>query len=469
LTSHFQWSLGDGRESQRRPRWDAGHTERPRVKRKLVAIVAADVAGYSRLMGIDEEGTARRLREHQAAMRRVAEPYGGRVVKITGDAMLFDFSSIVAAVEYAMAIQRLMAHSNSTVVSDRKMLLRIGINAGEVIVEADDILGQVVNIATRLEENAEPGGICLSGAVYAQSEGKVAAEFVDLGEPKLKNIAEVIRVYGIRKQSVLELPEVTPVVSPIAVTSAPSVVVLPFRNLGGDGEQDDFVETVTEGLITDLSRISGIYVVAGDPTFSNENKLFDVRQIGKELGVRYVIQGSVQVGPNNLRVNAKLVDACTGVHLWAERFDRARKNPFTMQDEIINYLTQEIDRELLIAGAWCADRFGSYGPHNFFSPKQDGVNQMARSSARLCERLTPLSRADASAPTNRAVVEYRQSPTDVGIKRLFRRSRMAESEGDPFAPKREGSGCRRLPQNSPSIACDLDAGQRMLGFCRSGN
>ena len=322
-----------------------------RVGRRLAAIVAADVAGYSRLMGLDEVGTARTLREHRKVTDALVAKHGGRLVKTTGDGVLLEFPSVVDAVECAVAVQAVMAQRNEGVPQDRRMLFRIGINLGDILIEGDDILGDGVNVAARLEGIAEPGGICISSSAYEQVRGKVAVEFTDLGEQTLKNIARPIRAYAVGLSA--KAHQAAPLPS-----SAPhlSIVVLPFANIGGDPEQEYFVDGVTESLTTDLSRISGAFVIARNTAFTFKGKAVDVKKLGRELNVRYVLEGSVQRGGNRLRVNVQLIDAETGNHLWAERFDKPVADLFDMQDEIVSRLANALDAELIAAEARRAER-----------------------------------------------------------------------------------------------------------------
>ena len=288
------------------------------VKRKLAALLVADVAGYSRLMGNDETGTAKALRGHVEALRPIIASHGGRIVDTAGDGVLLEFPSIIAAVECAVAAQKLMAERNAGVPEDRRMLYRVGINLGDVIVEGEHILGDGVNVAARLESIAPPGGICLSDDAYRQVRGKVAVDFADLGEQQLKNIALPVRAYAV------VMDDAAPVRPTPIRSGSPrlSIVVLPFTNIGGDPEQEHFVDGVTESLTTDLSRIRGVYVVARNTAFTFKGKPLDVKTIGRELNVRYVLEGSVQRGANRMRVNVQFIDAETGNHLWAERFDK---------------------------------------------------------------------------------------------------------------------------------------------------
>jgi TolB-like protein len=322
-----------------------------RVHRRLAAILAADVAGYSRLMGADEVGTARTLREHRKVTDALVAKHGGRLVKTTGDGVLLEFPSVVDAVEYAVAVQEVMARRNEGTPQDQRMQFRIGINLGDILIEGDDILGDGVNVAARLEGIAEPGGICISASAYDQVRGKVMVEFADLGEQTLKNIARPIRAYAVVHSA--NAHQIAPLPS-----SAPrlSVVVLPFVNIGGDPEQDYFVDGVTESLTTDLSRISGAFVIARNTAFTFKGKAVDVKKLGTELNVRYVLEGSVQRGGTQLRVNVQLIDAETGNHLWAERFDKPVADLFEMQDEIVSRLANTLNSQLIAVEARRAER-----------------------------------------------------------------------------------------------------------------
>jgi TolB-like protein/class 3 adenylate cyclase len=320
-----------------------------RVGRRLAAIVAADVAGYSRLMGLDEVGTARTLREHRKVTDALAAKHGGRLVKTTGDGVLLEFPSVVDAVECAVAMQAVMAQRNEGVPQDQRMLFRIGINLGDILIEGDDILGDGVNIAARLEGIADPGGICISSSAYDQVRGKVAAEFADLGDQELKNIARPIRAFavihagqGVHTPAGRKQP---PAPAPL------SIVVLPLAHIGGDAEQEYFADGITESLTTDLSRIPGSFVIARNTAFTFKGKAVDVKQVGRELNVRYVLEGSVQRGSNRLRLNVQLVDVETGKHFWAERFDKPVADLFDLQDEIVSRLANSLRYQLTAAEA----------------------------------------------------------------------------------------------------------------------
>lgn len=328
-----------------------------RVERRLAAILVADVAGYSRLMHADEEATHSRVTAllTNTVMPAIAE-YGGRVVKHTGDGLLAEFPSAVEAVRAAMAFQDSVYKFSVGEPPDQRILFRVGINIGDVIVGAHDIFGDGVNIAARLEGIAEPGGICLSSSAHDQVYGKIGVDFADLGEQSLKNISRPVRAYAVipdGPESLIPAAVATP--QPV---SAPhlSIVVLPFVNIGGDPEQDYFVDGVTESLTTDLSRIHGSFVIARNTAFAYKSKSPDIRAIGRELNVRYVLEGSVQRGGNRLRVNVQLIDAETGSHLWAERFDKPAADLLDIQDEIVSRLANALDSELVEAEAQRASR-----------------------------------------------------------------------------------------------------------------
>jgi TolB-like protein/class 3 adenylate cyclase/Tfp pilus assembly protein PilF len=328
--------------------------EEQRLQRRLAAILAADVAGYSRLTGVDEEGTIARLR---ALRRELIDPtiaaHGGRIVKTTGDGILIEFPSVVEAVRCAVALQRGMAARNTDVTADRRIEFRVGIHLGDVVVDGDDLLGDGVNVAARLEGIAEPGAVCLSGDAYREVRGKIDIAVWDLGEQQLKNIAQPIRVYTVPPAS--GLPTASPAMHS-AHTPRLSIVVLPFVNLNSDKDQDYFVDGITENLTTDLSRIPGAFVIARNTAFTYKGKAVDARQIGRELGVRYVMEGSVQSGGSRLRVNAQLIDAETGTHLWADRFDRERSNLFELQDAITLELAGVLNVRLVEAESRRSER-----------------------------------------------------------------------------------------------------------------
>jgi TolB-like protein/class 3 adenylate cyclase/tetratricopeptide (TPR) repeat protein len=328
-----------------------------RVGRRLAAIVAADVAGYSRLMHCDEEATHAKLTALLAdgVTPAIAE-HGGRIVKNTGDGFLAEFPSAVQAVRAAVQFQTRIKELTIGDAEDRRIALRVGINIGDVIVEPHDIFGDGVNIAARLESLAEPGGVCISSAAYDQVQGKVDVEFADLGEQALKNIARPVRTYAaVREGSGPVTPSDRARLSSFSPPRL-SIVVLPFANLSGDPKQDYFTDGVTESLTTDLSRISGLFVIGRHTAFTYKGKAVDLKQIGHELNVRYVLEGSVQRDGDQLRVNVQLIDAETASHWWADRFDKPVTYLFDMQDEIVSWLAHPLNAQLVVAEAGRAER-----------------------------------------------------------------------------------------------------------------
>ena len=301
------------------------------AKRKLAAILAADVAGYSRLMSHDEEGTLRRLKEH---LGELVEPsivaHQGRIVKRTGDGLLVDFASAVEAVRCALAIQSGMTDRNRAAPESSRIEFRIGINLGDVIIDGEDIYGDGVNIAARLEGIAEPGAVFVSRAVRDSIRDKLDVVLEDLGERPVKNIARPVRVFRIGRAE-----GARPEQMPAPVLDKPSIAVLPFTNMSGDAEQEYFSDGMTEDLITDLSKVSGLFVIARNSSFAYKGKAIKVQEIGRDLGVRFVLEGSIRKAGNRARITAQLVDAGNGGHLWAERFDRELTDIFATQDEVV--------------------------------------------------------------------------------------------------------------------------------------
>jgi len=313
----------------------------PREQRRLAAIVAADVVGYSRLMGRDESATLAALNAHR---RELVDPlvieHGGRIVKSTGDGVLLEFSSVVDAVRCAVAVQNGMAARNAGMADDDRVRFRIGINVGDVIVEGDDIFGDGVNVAARLEQLAEAGGICISDRAWRDVRGRLDAGFVDGGEQALKNIAEPVRVWrwsGASSPATSALPSID-----LALPDKPSIAVLPFANMSGDPEQEYFTDGVTEDIITELSRFHELFVIARNSSFTYKGRAIDVRVVAKELGVRYVLEGSIRKAANRIRVTGQLIDALSGNHIWADRYDRVLEDVFAVQED----LTQSIVRAI---------------------------------------------------------------------------------------------------------------------------
>ncbi|HZC45927.1 MAG TPA: tetratricopeptide repeat protein [Candidatus Acidoferrum sp.] len=326
------------------------------VTRRLAAILAADVVGYSRLMGADEEGTHERVKEH---LREVVDPkireHHGRIVKTTGDGVLAEFASVVDAVRCAGQIQRAMAARDLDLAEERRLRFRIGVNLGDVIADGGDIYGDGVNIAVRLEGLAAPGGICVSGTVRDHIGDRLPYAFEDMGEQNVKNIVRPVRVYAVRPEGMAGSPTAslssTTSGSPPVAAPRLSIVVLPFANLSDDREQQYFADGITEDVTTDLSRIADMFVISRNTAFTYRNKPVDTKQIGRELGVRYVLEGSVRRSGNQIRVTTQLIDAETDAHLWAERFDRDTLDLFALQNEITSRIAVALHLELIGAEA----------------------------------------------------------------------------------------------------------------------
>jgi TolB-like protein/class 3 adenylate cyclase len=318
--------------------------------RRLAAILAADVVGYSRLMGSDEEGTHERVKAHLVELLdpKIRE-HRGRIVKTTGDGVLAEFASVVDAVRCGAEIQRAMGDRDLDVAEERRLRFRIGVNLGDVIVDGGDIYGDGVNIAVRLEGLAAPGGICVSGTVRDHIGERLPYAFEDMGEQSVKNIARPVRAYALCPEGVAAAPKA--VASPSAAAPRLSIVVLPFKNLSDDTEQQYFADGITEDLTTDLSRIEGMLVISRNTAFTYQGKRVDTKQIGRELCVRYVLEGSVRRSGNQIRINAQLIDAETDAHLWAERFDCDTADLFALQDEITSRIAIALNVELIAAEA----------------------------------------------------------------------------------------------------------------------
>jgi adenylate cyclase len=324
--------------------------------RRLAAILAADVAGYSRLMGADEEGTHERLKAHLAELvdPKIHEHHG-RIVKTTGDGVLAEFASVVDAVRCAGEIQRAMADRDLDLAEERRLRFRIGVNLGDVIADGDDIYGDGVNITVRLEGLAAPGSICISGTVREHIGDRLPYAFEDMGEQSVKNIARPVRVYALRPEGMAGLPKASvsssTSSSPPAAAPRLSIVVLPFTNLSNDPEQQYFADGITEDLTTDLSRISHMFVISRSTAFTYKDKRVDAKQIGRELCVRYVLEGSVRRAGDQVRVTAQLIDAATDAHLWAERFDLHTEALLWLQDEVTSRIAISLNLELVEAEA----------------------------------------------------------------------------------------------------------------------
>jgi adenylate cyclase len=424
-----------------------------RVERKLAAILAADIAGYSRLMGADEEGVVARLK---TLRRELIDPkikeHRGHIVKTTGDGILIEFPSVVEAVRCAVAVQQGMVERNADMPQEKRIEFRVGINLGDIIIERGDIYGDGVNVAARLEGLAEPGGVCISGTVHEQIRDKLPYPFEDQGEQSVKNIARPVHVYRLRASAVAELPTalvqaharlpggrayflvgtlavvlligaaaawwlwpsshapVSPIpaassaspATPVAPAPRLSIVVLPFSNLSSDPDQEYFADGITDDLTTDLSRISGSFVIARNTAFTFKGKIVDVKQIGRELGVRYVLEGSVRRDGDKVRINAQLVDAETGAHVWADRFDKDRADIFQMQNEVTGRIADTLHLELIRAESERAQREHADNP--------DAVDLAMRGWAAINRPLSREQLAEARKLFEQALRINPQSP-----------------------------------------------------------
>jgi adenylate cyclase len=327
-----------------------------RVERRLAAILAADVAGYSRLIEADEEGTLGRLRVLRA---KTIDPkiaaHRGRIVKTTGDGLLVEFASVVDALRCAAELQAELAEANAALSPDRRIEFRIGINMGDIVVEDGDIFGDGVNVAARLEGFAEPGGICVSARVREDTAGRLDLNFEDMGERALKNIARPVRAYRVRPNPPPQAGEGSGqsawggVERALSLPDKPSIAVLPFANLSGDPEQEYFADGMVEEIITALSRIRWLFVIARNSTFTYKGQAIDVRRVGRELGVRYVLEGSVRKAGGRVRITAQLIDATNNAHLWADRFDGSLQDVFDLQDKVASSVAGLIEPALQAA------------------------------------------------------------------------------------------------------------------------
>jgi len=373
-----------------------------RVDRRLAAILAADIAGYSRLMGVDEEGTLRQLKAHRKELidPKITE-HRGRIVKTTGDGMLVEFVSVVDAVRCAVDIQRNMIDRNSEVPAESCVQFRVGINVGDIISDSNDIYGDGVNVAARLEALAEPGGIMVSRNVHDQVRDKLNFGFEDMGEQTIKNIARPIGVHRIdltenTGPAVVKSTAAFPKIE-LAGTDRPSIAVLPFANMSGDPEQEYFADGISEDIITGLSKLRWFFVIARNSSFTYKGKAVDVKRVARELGVRYVLEGSVRKGGNRVRITAQLIDAATGNHLWADRIDGELTDVFKLQDEITKKVVAAIEPKLLEAEALLSQSR---------SQADLGAWDMVIQANSLFWRLTSAEREVAIAILRRAVERY---------------------------------------------------------------
>jgi TolB-like protein len=321
------------------------------LERRLAAILAADVVGYSRLMGEDETGTLERLKSlrRELVQPRIAERKG-RIVKLMGDGLLAEFPSVVEAVQCAVDIQKSMIGREAELPDERRIRLRIGVNLGDIIVEGSDIYGDGVNVAARLEGLADPDGICVSGTVFEHVKSKVVLDFADLGEQQVKNIDQPVQVYRIALDSEADASEAagTSTVSAavLELPDKPSIAVLPFTNMSGDPEQEYFSDGITEDIITELARFNSLFVIARNSSFQYKGRSVKIQDVGHELGVHYIVEGSVRRASNRVRITAQLIEAATGNHVWAERYDRELKDIFAVQDEVVREIATAVPGQL---------------------------------------------------------------------------------------------------------------------------
>ncbi len=318
------------------------------VQRRLAAILAADIVGFSRLMGADEAGTLGRLKRLRSELVDPAiAQFRGRIFKTTGDGLLVEFASVVDAIECAARVQGAMAERSAGEPQDKRLQLRVGVNLGDVIVEGDDLYGDGVNVAARLEGICDVGGVFLSGSAYEQVAGKCGLVFDDLGERAVKNIARPVRVYRVRMEGSPAPEPCAPAAAAATPSEQPAIAVLPFQNMSGDPEQEYFSDGMTEDIITDLSKLSGLLVIGRNSTFTYKGKPVDVREVGKRFAVSHVLEGSVRRAGGRVRINAQLLEAASGLHVWAERYDRDLADIFAVQDEITREIVSALDVKLL--------------------------------------------------------------------------------------------------------------------------
>jgi TolB-like protein/class 3 adenylate cyclase len=420
--------------------------------RRLTAILAADMAGYSRLMGADEEGTHERLKAHLGELvdPKIKE-HRGRIVKNTGDGLLAEFASVVDAVRCAVEVQRGMAERNAAVFPNERIEFRIAINLGDVIAEGEDIFGDGVNVAARLEALAEPGGICVSRVVRDQVRDRLDFAFEDLGEQQVKNIARPVRVYRVREAIAAKVPSAAPPPA-LPLPDKPSIAVLPFANMSGDPEQEYFADGMVEEIITALSRIRWLFVIARNSSFTYKGQAVDVKQVGRELGVRYVLEGSVRKAGGRVRITAQLIDSTSGVHLWADRFDGSLEDVFELQDKVASSVAGVIEPTLQAAET----RRSAQRPTNDLTAYDLYLRAYAMFfSSQIPEALRLLERAIERDPS--------YGPALALAAFCYMRACQDGGSEDPEAESRKGAG----PEGSPIIlGCRDDRTRRLAGPAR---
>jgi adenylate cyclase len=422
-------------------------------RRRLAAILAADIAGYARLSAADEEGTHRRL---QALQRDVIAPaialHQGRLVRTMGDGLLIEFASAVAAVRCAIALQNDMALRNADFARDQRLDYRVGIDLGEITAEDDDVFGECLNVATRLERLAEPGSVLISGAVHEQARGRLSYGFEELGARDLKDVSQRIPVFRVQVARVhgdaTDSPE-----EGFEVPDSPSVAVLPFVNLGGEPDQDHFADGLTEDIVTGLSRVSQLFVIAHSSTLTYRDRLSDVRQIGRELGIHYLLEGSVRQAGDRLRISCQLIEAQTRVHVWAERYDRPLTDFFDLQDEITRSVVASIKTQVVLKEGQLAER----------KPVPDlRIWDLLKRAWRCLYEATPESLAQAEALVGRAIAD---DPTCAAAywmlsDAILHRALMGAAEDLPEAATR----ARELARKAIALDDDDENAHSALGI-----
>src|SRR6202521_3802168 len=421
-----------------------------RVERRLAAVLAADVAGYSRLMGLNEERTLANLKSFR---KTLVDPqiaaHRGRIVKTTGDGMLVEFASAVDAARCALEVQRGMAGQNADVPQEVRIEFRIGIHVGDIIIDDNDIFGDGVNIAARLEGIAEPGGVCISDDAQRQVRGKVDFAFEDMGPQNLKNIVEPMRAWRLRMNA--SGSAAAPIEPPVESTQAlalpdkPSIAVLPFENMSGDPEQEYFADGMVEEIITALSRFKWLFVIARNSSFTFKGKAVDVKEVGRRLGVRYVLEGSVRKASGKVRVTGQLIDAVTGAHIWADRFERDLTDIFALQDEVTVAVVSAIQPKLFQTEIAMATRrrpenltaydFYLRAMQQFYLTTREGVAEAIRLAHRALEldpRFGLVAALAGNSHTRNVLFGYAADP-QFDCKEAVRLARLALriDDGDP--------------------------------------
>ncbi len=436
-----------------------------RLPRKLAAILYADVAGYSRLTGEDEERTHRRLSENLDLISASIEQHQGKVVHYAGDAVLADFGTVTDALTCAAAVQRDLQAQNKDLPDERKVQFRVGVNLGEVIEDRDDIYGDGVNVAARLESLADPGGICISESVRTAVGNKLPLDYEFMGEQRIKNITEPVRAYRVLLGST-EAQVTSSEAASLEVPDKPSIAVLPFDNMSGDPEQEYFADGMTEDLITALSKIRWLFVIARNSTFIYKGQAVEVKQIARELGVRYVLEGSVRTGSKRMRISAQLIDATTGRHVWAERYDREIKDIFDLQDEMTQTITAAVEPEVGAAeqdralhkppenlDAWATYQRGLWHMWTFVKDDNVEARRLFRHAQELDPRFAPAYAHESYAHYISVILGYVEAPNEsLAMAVTAAKKALALDDKDPVGHFALGRVDMMLGHHDESIA-----------------